>query len=248
MQISTVTLAQRPDLIGPMWDMPNHWPEYMLHDPVADIYFEQLSTAFPEFQLVAIDESGTLVGKLNSLPFRWDGSDDDLPDRGWDAIQERGFTGRDNGVVPTAVSLLEARVVPEHLGTGLSIELLKAARRNAIGLGFTDMFGPVRPTHKDREPEVPMADYVARLRPDGLPEDPWVRTHVRLGASIVKICPLSMTIPGTLAQWRQWTGLPLTESGPVVIPGGLVPAHVSVEHGHAVYIEPNVWMHHRLTR
>ena len=247
MQISIVTVAQRPDLIGPMWNMPNNWPEYMLHDPVAGIYFERLSSVFPEYQLAAFDESGIVVGKLNSLPFRWDGTDDDLPDRGWDGIQERGFTGRDRGVVPNAVSLLEARVVPECLATGLSIELLKAARRNAIGLGLTDLFGPVRPTRKDREPEVPMAEYLARSRPDGLPEDPWVRTHVRLGARLVKICPVSMTIVGTLAQWREWTGLPLKESGPVVIPGGLVPAHVSVEHGHAVYVEPNVWMHHRLT-
>jgi len=226
--------------------MPNHWPEYMLHDPVADIYFEQLPTAFPEYQLVAIDESEKLIGKLNSLPFRWNGKDDDLPDRGWDAIQERGFQGRERGVTPNAVSLLEARVAPDHLGTGLSVGLLRAARRNATRLGLTDLFGPVRPTRKDREPEVPMAAYLARFRPDGLPEDPWVRTHVRLGARFVKICPVSMTIPGTLAQWREWTGLPMTESGPVVVPGGLVPVHVAVEHDHAVYVEPNVWMHHRL--
>ena len=151
------------------------------------------------------------------------------------------------GVSQPTLSRALARV-EDQLGTRLSVDLLTAGRRNVIGLGFTDLFGPVRPTRKDREPEVPMADYLARFRPDGLPEDPWVRTHVRLGARIVKIRPLSMTIPGTLAQWREWTGLPLTESGPVVIPGGLVPAHVSVEHGHAVYIEPNVWMHHRLTR
>jgi hypothetical protein len=109
------------------------------------------------------------------------------------------------------------------------------------------LFGPVRPNRKDREPEIGMADYLARLRPDGLPADPWVRTHVRLGARIVKICPVSMTIPGTLAQWREWTGLPMAESGAVAVPGGLIPVHVAVEHNHAVYVEPNVWMHHRLT-
>jgi len=44
-RISAVTLAERPDLIEPMWQMPNTWPEYMLHDPVADIYFEHLPTS-----------------------------------------------------------------------------------------------------------------------------------------------------------------------------------------------------------
>ena len=55
-----------------------------------------------------------------------------------------------------------------------------------------------------------------------------------------------MTVPGTLAQWREWTGLPLDISGPVIVPGALNPILVSVEHGHAVYLEPNVWIHHDL--
>ena len=54
-----------------------------------------------------------------------------------------------------------------------------------------------------------------------------------------------MTITGSLEQWRGWTGLPFDRSGDVVVTGGLVPVHVSVEHDHAVYVEPNVWMHHR---
>ena len=55
-----------------------------------------------------------------------------------------------------------------------------------------------------------------------------------------------MTIAGTLEQWRGWTGLPLDRSGDIEVPGGLVPLHVDVEAGSAVYVEPNVWMRHRL--
>lgn len=62
----------------------------------------------------------------------------------------------------------------------------------------------------------------------------------------MKVCPTSMTISGTLAQWRRWTGLAFDASGPVTVPGALVPAHVDVDQDHAVYVEPNVWMHHRL--
>jgi hypothetical protein len=47
-----------------------------------------------------------------------------------------------------------------------------------------------------------------------------------------------MTIPGTLEQWRSWTGLPFAESGDVEVPGALVPVHVDVEADHAVYVEP----------
>jgi hypothetical protein len=128
----------------------------------------------------------------------------------------------------------------------LSAWLLTGVRDRCAALGFGSLFGPVRPSHKSFEPTVPIADYVARRRPDGLPADPWLRVHERLGAHIVKIAPTSMTISGTLAGWRDWTGLPFDVSGDVVVPGALVPVHASVEQDHAVYVEPNVWMQHPL--
>ena len=246
MTIVIVTLAERPDLIPAMWSMQNPWPAFMLHDPVADVFFLQVAEVFPEHQLLALDGQGSVVGKVNSLPFAWTGFDDDLPVRGWDAVLERGFGDHARGTEATAVSLLEARVVAEHRGRGLSVQLLNAARENVQRLGFSDLFGPVRPTQKSNEPRTPMADYVARRRPDGLPTDPWLRAHVRLGARIVKVCPLSMTVTGTLVQWREWTGLRFTSSGDVEVSGALSPVHVSVEQDHAVYVEPNVWVHHQL--
>lgn len=247
MALSTVTLAERPDLADAMWDMPNPWPPFMLNDPIGNLFFGRLPDVFPGHQILALDDRGTIVGKVHTIPFAWSGDDGELPGRGWSAIQERGFQDHRLGTPPTAVSLLEARVAPAHRGTGMSRMLLEAARTQTVRLGFSDLFGPVRPTRKSDEPTTTMADYVARTRPDGLPVDPWLRTHVRLGARIVTVCPASMTVPGTLAQWREWSGLPLTESGPTVVPGALVPVHVSVEHDHAVYVEPNVWVHHRLT-
>jgi hypothetical protein len=40
--------------------------------------------------------------------------------------------------------------------------------------------------------------------------------------------------------------LPFDQSGEVVVAGALVPVLVSVEHNVAAYLEPNVWMHHKL--
>lgn len=242
----TETLADRPDLVDAMWDMPNTWPPFMLNDPIGNLLFGRLPDVFPEHQIVALDGHGAVIGKVNAIPFGWSGADDDLPARGWDAVQERGFRDHRRGTVPTAVSLLEVRVVPDRQRTGLSRLLLEAARSHVARLGYTDLFGPVRPTLKSADPLTAMADYVARVRDDGLPVDPWLRTHARLGARVVAVCPASMTVPGTLEQWRAWSGLPLSESGPTVVPGALVPVHVSVEHDHAVYVEPNVWMHHRI--
>ena len=247
MKLEIVTLAERPDLVDAMWSMHNPWPEFMRNDPVSNRLFEALPHTFGEYQLVALDEHGEIVGKLHSAPFAWAGSDDDLPARGLDAIMERAFDGLARGSTATAVSLLEARVVAAHRGAGLSYKLLEAGRANVARRGIADLFAPVRPTGKSAEPRTPMPEYAARVREDGLPADPWLRVHARLGARIVKVCPLSMLIPGTLAQWRSWTGLDLSTSGLHEIPGALVPVHVSVEHDHALYAEPNVWMHHPLS-
>ena len=241
-----VTLAERPDLAAPMWDMPNGWPEYMQHDPFGDVFFARLPEVFPEWQLVALNGDGEVVGKVNAIPFAWAGTDADLPDRGWDAVMERGFADRRRGVAPTAVSLLEARLAPTHLGAGHSRRLLDAAADNVRRHGLQDLFGPVRPTEKHRLPLLPMSEYVAMSRDDGLPVDPWLRVHARRGARVVKLCPASMTIPGSLDDWRRWTGLPFDVSGQQVVPFACNPVHVVVEQDHAVYVEPNVWMHHDL--
>jgi hypothetical protein len=240
-----VTLAQRPDLVELMWDMADPWPAFMHHDPVGNRLYPRAVSLFPEHQLVVVVD-GRVVAKVHALPFRWDGTDDDLPARGWDAVIERGFRDHERGVTPTAVSLLEARLDPAHVGAGRSAGLLEAARANTARLGYTDLFGPVRPTLKSAEPLTPIGAYAFRTRDDGLPADPWMRVHARLGARTVRVCPASMTVPGSLDQWRAWTGLPFDVSGDVVVPGALTPVHVSVEHDHAVYVEPNVWMHHRL--
>ena len=55
-----------------------------------------------------------------------------------------------------------------------------------------------------------------------------------------------MVIPGTLAEWREWTGIDFASSGDIVVPGALSPVNVSVEQDYAVYVEPNLWVHHRI--
>jgi hypothetical protein len=75
--------------------------------------------------------------------------------------------------------------------------------------------------------------------------DPWLRTHVRAGGRIVDVASSSWTVAGSLAQWREWTGLPFDQDGPVDVPGALVPVYCHIAGDHAVYVEPNVWVEHR---
>lgn len=243
---SVVSLADRPDLADAFWDVEGIWPKFMEQDPFSYVYYGRVPTVFPEYQHVMLDPGGAVVARVNAVPFAWHGVEN-LPVRGWDAILETAFSEHTKGIQPTAVSLIEARVSKQLLGRGLSGPLIAGVRAKVRALGHEHLVGPVRPTAKALEPNTPMTEYVRRTREDGLPYDPWLRVHVRLGGSIGAVCPLAMTIPGTLAQWREWTGLPFDRSGPLELAFTLTPVHVSVEHDNAVYVEPNVWVHHLLT-
>ncbi|MGW4762053.1 hypothetical protein ACWEPD_10260 [Streptomyces pseudogriseolus] len=104
---------------------------------------------------------------------------------------------------------------------------------------------PVRPTVKARYPLTPIETSMRWTREDGSALDPWIRTHQRLGATLVSAAPESQVMTGTVAEWERWTGLAFPETGDYVIPEGLALLHVDRESDEGVYREPNVWMRHR---
>jgi hypothetical protein len=223
--VLTITvLADRPELAQRMWEMPNSWPEFMRHDPIGGLFYRNVESQFADYVLVGVDPDGEVVATAYSVPFVLDG--DELPDNGWDFAIRSGLLARLEGEQPDAISAVEIAVRPDRQGTGLSGQM------------------PVRPSHKPDVHE-PMATYAFRTRPDGLPDDPWLRVHVRAGGRIDKVAPRSMCVPGTLAEWRDWTGLPFDTTGPVEVPKALAPVHCDAEHGIATYVEPNVWVRHR---
>lgn len=241
-RMHTYSLAERPDLVDQFWDVRSDWPVFMLKDPVAATHYEPAVELFPDLHLVALEDD-QVIARIHAVPIRWPGADN-LPDRGWDwALESAVDNPRDDR---SAVSLIEARVAPHQRGRGLSAPLLSAARDAFRKLGTTNLVGPVRPNGKALEPCTSPQEYSTRTRSDGLPADSWLRVHVRLGGRIVKVAPRSMTIPGTLAQWQEWTGLTMETDGLVEVPGALAPVLVDTTQGHCVYIEPNVWVHHPL--
>jgi GNAT superfamily N-acetyltransferase len=241
MPLTISVLADRPDLVEPMWAMPNSWPEFMRHDPIGGLYYGNVETRFAEFVVVAQDDAGEVVAVAHSIPFVL--GDDDLPENGWDFVIRNGLLTSLEGREPDTVSAVEIAVRPDHQGRGLSGQMLAAMRENAARLGFATLVAPVRPNGKVDAHE-PMSTYAVRLRDDGLPVDPWLRVHVRAGGRVHAVAPRSMVVPGTVEEWREWTGLPFDRTGPVVVPRALTPVHCDVEHGVAVYVEPNVWVVH----
>ncbi|MFI9554263.1 N-acetyltransferase [Nonomuraea endophytica] len=246
MSLRITTLAERPEFAESLWDMDTAWPEFMLNDPIADFFYAVATTHYADYVLVAddSDEPGRMVARGCMIPFT--SRDGELPEDGWDAVIRRGWLTRDGGTTPDAVSALEITIRKDLLGTGLSGHMVAAMRGRAARLGYSELLAPVRPSQKHLEPHTPATEYAFRTRADGLPYDAWLRVHVRAGAKVVKVAHRSMTISGTLREWREWTGLPFDADGPVEVPGALVPVHCDVTHDHAVYVEPNIWVRHSL--
>ena len=252
--LAVFTLAQRPELAAQLFsdEFGAAVPEFLRHDPTAELYYGRGNLdRYLDYALAGVDreDPDRVVARAFAVPFSFrDGRAGraELPDGGWDQAIRWAHADRLAGRPPNAVSALEIIVLPPCRGRGVSQRMLAAMRENTRARGFADLYAPLRPSDKHREPLVPFGDYVRRLRADGLPHDSWLRTHLRAGARIVKIAPCSMVIAGTIAQWSGWTGMAFDRSGDTLVPGALSPVHVCCEQDHAVYVEPNLWLHHRV--
>ena len=254
-RLAVFTLTERPDLRAQLFsaEFQSGLPEFMRHDPAAALYYGDGNfDRYQDFSLAAVDRErpDRAIARAFTVPFAFRDATpgrDVLPDDGWDGVIRWAYQDWRKGRTPNVVSALEINVLRSYRGRGIAQLMLAAMQRNARAQGFADLYAPLRPSDKHLEPMTPFADYVTRRRADGLPFDSWVRTHVRVGAEIVKVAPTSMVVAGTIAEWSAWTGLRFDKSGPTVIPGALSPVYVSLEQNHAVYIEPNLWVHHRLS-
>ena len=239
------THAERPELRA-RWSelIAPAWPEFMLHDEICNRYWSCLTGRFPDGQFYLCDEAtGAVLGVGNTVPVAWDGTVDGLPG-GVDDILIRAFGDEGPLFPPTTLSALQAVVVGEQRGRGLSSAIIREMGTVARRHGFSGLIAPVRPTWKSRYPLTPMERYIRWVREDGLPYDPWLRVHRRLGADILAVAEESMIVTGTAAEWQEWTELAFPDSGPYVVPGALVPVMFDRERDSGRYVEPNVWMQH----
>jgi GNAT superfamily N-acetyltransferase len=238
--VNVVTVAERPDLLGPGWERTRDTlPEYNNHGDVLNVYWGRLTEERPEFQFHLVDDDDQVVARARSLPLRWDGSIADLP-AGIDGAIARGLDESEANVL---CALLVA--VPRDVQSrGLSAAALDAMRGLARRYGLTSLIAPVRPSWKERYPLVPIERYAAWRRDDGLLFDPWMRVHERRGATVLKVEPRSLQITGAVAEWEEWTQMSFPESGDYWFPRGLATVAIDRDADRGRYWEPNVWMHH----
>jgi len=242
--LEVVTAAERPDL----WlrereeqSLEDVWPEYNNHGNQTGSYFSVLFPQYPHLQCLFVDKrTKRLIGRGRTIPFRWDGTLEDLP-AGIDAAGARALADPDSA---NALSALAAEVTRDFQGTGLSRLVIQSMALMAAAAGLSSLVAPVRPSWKDRYPLTSIERYAAWRRDDGLLFDPWLRVHERLGASVLRPEPQSLEIKAPVENWESWTGMGFPEDGDYVFPNGLAP--LTVTGGIGEYWEPNVWMLHEV--
>jgi GNAT superfamily N-acetyltransferase len=171
-EIAIAAFSQRPDLLDKVFgtEIQSAVPEFMRHDPAGALYYGNGQIDHHrEFGLVAVDlaEPDRPIARAFSVPFAFrDGTSEreELPDGGWDAVIRWAYEDRLTGRPATAVSALEIMVAPRLQRRAVSRLMLAALRDNARRLGFADLYGPLRPTDKHREPLTPFADYGGNAR------------------------------------------------------------------------------------
>jgi GNAT superfamily N-acetyltransferase len=240
--IVAYTASERPDLWGNARSLfGGVWPEYNLHANDSAKYFGTLFPLHAHLQILFFDlATDEVVARGRTIPFWWDGSLDDLP-TGIDAV---GLRAVEDSRAPTALSALAAEVALDRQGEGLSRLLIQAMAEVARTAGLAPLVAPVRPSWKDRYPLTPIERYARWKRDDGLPFDPWLRVHARLGATTIRPEPKSMRIEAPVNEWEHWTAMTFPEDGEYVFPFGLSP--LSIKSGVGSYWEPNVWMLHEV--
>ncbi len=223
------------------------WPEFMHHDPIAIRLWDSLYQRFDDYQFALYDtDANAIAGLANSVPLSWNQDERDLPEEGLDWALQQSALDSAGGVPIHTLCGLQIVVAPAYQGKGLSRrlidELLGLARRKDL----VRVVVPVRPSLKERYPSTHMDAYIQWLNGDGLPFDPWLRTHVRAGGRMVKVCHRAMTITGRVLDWEGWTRMHFPTTGSYIVPGALIAVDVNIADDVGTYVEPNVWVTHGL--
>jgi GNAT superfamily N-acetyltransferase len=223
------------------------WPEFMLHERVANENWHELLDRFPDFQFALYDtQQDRTAGMGNSFPLRWDEELEDLPETGWDWAFQEAVANHRQGITPNIHCAIQIIVRPDYRGHGLSSPMVQAVRAVTKAQGLAHLIIPLRPSEKHRYPLISLDDYVTWKNEQGEAFDLWLRVHLREGARVIRVCHQAKTIRGSRLEWEQWTGMQFPQSGRYIINGALGPIEMNSERDEGVYVEPNVWIVHEV--
>jgi len=220
------------------------FPDFITSDQEVKKYISQVRDFFKAFDIVLVDEFENPVGTGWGVPINWTGSSVDLPNTFADVLRLSIETYQSHEL-PNTFVICGAVVHPEFKGSGVADDLIRALTDLAIGFGIKKVIAPIRPTLKHLHPLMGIEEYASWFREDGLPWDPWLRLHIRLGAQIIGLAPIAQTMTNSVEQWEKWANLKMPHSGQYIIENGMSPLHIDLEKNIGTYVEPNIWVRHK---
>jgi GNAT superfamily N-acetyltransferase len=129
------------------------WPEFMLHDAIANEHWHELFDRFSEYQFALLDiETDRMAAMGNSLAFRWDQDVSELPEGGWDWAFLKAVGDHQKGVAPNIQSAIQIAIHPDYRSQGLSTAMIGAMRDIGVSKGFGCLVAPVRPKPEKQIP------------------------------------------------------------------------------------------------
>ncbi len=202
-------------------------------------HYEDLLDQYADYQLCLVDvETGYVVAGSNSIPLFLEDTDQ-LNPKGWDWVVERSYQTRH--LKPNVMAGLTMSVPGLNRSRGFAKIMIGAMKALANARGLAGPIMPVRPSLKSLYPDVSIADYLNWVDEQGRPFDPWLRSHISMGGTLVGPCEESMVVEEPIGFWEAWTSRHYSQSGAFEVPGGLVPVQIDIERGIGRYSEPNVW-------
>ena len=217
------------------------WSPIIQPSGTGDNYWNKLFRYYPQYQLIYENADGEWLGFANTIPARYDGQLEDLPEEGWDWLISNGIDCHEKSIRPNVLGGLQIGVNPMFRGHGLSKKILAKAKESMKDHDLDLFILPIRPTLKDQHPEISMEEYMT-WQEDGKIYDPWIRTHLNAGAKFIKVCHKAMTVEGSITDWERWTNKKFDKSGKYPIDGGLSLVEIDLENETGLYLEPNIWI------
>jgi len=204
-------------------------------------YWSRVESYFPHLQLFVIGEDANLIGFANTIAINWADTFEKLPQDGWDWMVEKGIQDFEQGIKPNCLGGLQIIITKEHLGKGYSKLVLAEVKKMKEAAALEKFIIPIRPTWKWKHPEMSMTNY-AQYEQGNKIYDPWIRTHLKAGAEIVKICESSMRVSGDIPFWEKIINKKIEASGEYLIPGALSKVQLDIEKNFGEYKEANIWI------
>src|SRR5678815_2047346 len=105
------------------------WPEFMMHDSIANSHWHELFDRFSEYQFALFDtEANRMAAMGNSVPFHWEEEVSSLPEGGWDWVFVKAVEDHEAGTQPNIQSAIQIAIHPDYQGQGLSSRMVGAMR------------------------------------------------------------------------------------------------------------------------